>query len=69
MRAAETLFTNGPDGMTGNDDLGTMSAWYVFSSLGLYPTMSGANFYGVSTPAVPAGDGPGRRLRQARAGR
>jgi predicted alpha-1,2-mannosidase len=50
VRAAETLFTNGPDGMTGNDDLGTMSAWYVFSSLGLYPTMSGANFYGVSSP-------------------
>jgi predicted alpha-1,2-mannosidase len=50
VRAAETLFTNGPDGMTGNDDLGTMSAWYVFSSLGLYPTMSGANFYGISSP-------------------
>jgi hypothetical protein len=36
--------------MTGNDDLGTMSAWYVFSSLGLYPTMSGANFLAVSSP-------------------
>jgi hypothetical protein len=45
-----TLFTTGPDGMTGNDDLGTMSAWYVFSSLGLYPTMSGANFLAVSSP-------------------
>jgi predicted alpha-1,2-mannosidase len=53
VRAAETLFTNGPDGMTGNDDLGTMSAWYVFSSLGLYPTMSGANFYGVTSPQFP----------------
>jgi hypothetical protein len=53
VRAAETLFTNGPDGMTGNDDLGTMSAWYVFSSLGLYPTMSGAGFYGVSSPQFP----------------
>ena len=31
-RAAFTLFTDGADGMTGNDDLGTMSAWYVFSS-------------------------------------
>ena len=61
----ETLFTTGPDGMTGNDDLGTMSAWYVFSSLGLYPTMSGANFLGVVQPAVPVGDGPDRRLRRA----
>ncbi len=50
VRAAMTLFTTGPDGMTGNDDLGTMSAWYVFSSLGLYPTMSGANFLAVSSP-------------------
>ncbi|UJW31753.1 GH92 family glycosyl hydrolase [Saccharothrix sp. AJ9571] len=50
VRAAYTLFTAGPDGMTGNDDLGTMSAWYVFSSLGLYPTMSGSNFLAVSSP-------------------
>ncbi|MEK8169192.1 glycoside hydrolase domain-containing protein [Streptomyces sp. M19] len=49
-RAAMTLFTTGPDGMTGNDDLGTMSAWYVFSSLGLYPTMSGGNFLALSSP-------------------
>jgi predicted alpha-1,2-mannosidase len=53
VRAAETLFTNGPDGMTGNDDLGTMSSWYVFSSLGLYPTMSGGNFYGITSPQFP----------------
>jgi predicted alpha-1,2-mannosidase len=50
VRAAMTLFTTGADGMTGNDDLGTMSAWYVFSSLGLYPTMSGGNFLAVSSP-------------------
>ena len=50
VRAAMTLFTTGPDGMTGNDDLGTMSAWYVFSSLGLYPTMSGGNFLTLSSP-------------------
>ncbi|GLZ28960.1 alpha-1,2-mannosidase [Lentzea sp. NBRC 105346] len=50
VRAAMTLFTTGPDGMTGNDDLGTMSAWYVFSSLGIYPTVSGANFFALSSP-------------------
>jgi predicted alpha-1,2-mannosidase len=50
VRAAMTLFTNGPDGMTGNDDLGTMSAWYVFSSIGLYPTMSGGNFFTLTSP-------------------
>ncbi|MER7004206.1 GH92 family glycosyl hydrolase [Dactylosporangium sp. NPDC000555] len=54
LRAAFTLFANGPNGVTGNDDLGTMSAWYVFASLGLYPLMNGANFYGVSTPQFPS---------------
>ncbi|WP_043732087.1 GH92 family glycosyl hydrolase [Streptomyces zinciresistens] len=53
VRAAMTLFTDGPDGMTGNDDLGTMSAWYVFSSLGLYPTTSGGDFLAVSSPQFP----------------
>jgi predicted alpha-1,2-mannosidase len=51
--AARTLFTNGPEGMTGNDDLGTVSAWYVLSSLGLYPTMSGGGFFVLSTPQFP----------------
>jgi len=54
VRAAFNLFTTGPDGMTGNDDLGTMSAWYVFSSLGLYPTMSGSNFFVLSSPQFPS---------------
>ena len=43
-------FNPGPDGMTGNDDLGTMSAWYVLSSWGLHPPMSGANYFVVSSP-------------------
>ncbi|HVK22735.1 MAG TPA: GH92 family glycosyl hydrolase [Actinokineospora sp.] len=53
VRAAFTLFTNAANGVTGNDDLGTMSAWYVLSSLGIYPLMNGANYYGVTTPQFP----------------
>ncbi len=53
VRAAETLYTTAPGGMTGNDDMGEMSAWYVMSAIGLYPTMSGANFYVVTTPLFP----------------
>ena len=53
VRAAETLYTTDPRGMTGNDDMGEMSAWYVMSAIGLYPTMSGANFYVVTTPLFP----------------
>lgn len=31
------FYTNSPDGLIGNDDCGQMSAWYIFSALGLYP--------------------------------
>ncbi|MFJ9349395.1 GH92 family glycosyl hydrolase [Streptomyces sp. NPDC101237] len=38
VRAAmTTLWSTGPGGIPGNDDLGAMSAWYVFSALGMYP--------------------------------
>jgi putative alpha-1,2-mannosidase len=30
-------YQNKPDGLSGNDDCGQMSAWYFFSSLGFYP--------------------------------
>ena len=50
VRAATTLFTDGPTGVTGNDDLGEMSAWDVASSLGIYPIQPGADLWGLSTP-------------------
>ncbi|MDH6128290.1 GH92 family glycosyl hydrolase [Kitasatospora sp. GP82] len=52
-RAAETLFTNSPDGITGNDDLGTMSAWYVLTALGLYPGAAGTGTYLLTAPQFP----------------
>lgn len=36
-RIMNDLYTNSPDGLCGNEDCGQMSAWYVFSALGLYP--------------------------------
>ncbi|WP_255948352.1 GH92 family glycosyl hydrolase [Streptomyces odontomachi] len=53
VKAQETLFTNSPGGIPGNDDMGEMSSWYVMSSLGLYPTTSGGNFDVVTTPQFP----------------
>jgi predicted alpha-1,2-mannosidase len=50
VRAQETLFADAPNGMTGNDDMGEMSAWLVMSSLGLYPMMSGAQYYTLTSP-------------------
>lgn len=49
--AALCLFTDEPDGVTGNDDLGTMSSWMVLSSLGIYPVSPGTDVWGLSTPA------------------
>ncbi|WP_250435281.1 GH92 family glycosyl hydrolase [Hanstruepera flava] len=44
------LYTNEPDGISGNEDCGQMSAWYVFSSLGFYPVTPGSNQYIIGTP-------------------
>ncbi|MFF0793535.1 GH92 family glycosyl hydrolase [Streptomyces spiralis] len=50
VHAALTLFTDTPAGMTGNDDLGTMSAWNVLSSIGVFPVQPGYGTWGLSTP-------------------
>lgn len=50
LRAAQALFTNAPNGVTGNDDLGTMSAWYLFGAIGLYPWMPGTGQLLLHTP-------------------
>lgn len=50
VHAALTLFTDTPTGMTGNDDLGTMSAWNVLSSPGLFPVQPGYDTWDLSTP-------------------
>ncbi|MGQ4428933.1 glycoside hydrolase domain-containing protein, partial [Streptomyces violaceoruber] len=50
VHAALTLFTDTPTGMSGNDDLGTMSAWNVLSSIGIFPIQPGYDTWGLSTP-------------------
>lgn len=41
-----------PNGLGGNDDCGQMSAWYIFSALGLYPVAPGSDFYSTGSPLV-----------------
>ncbi|HEY1141714.1 MAG TPA: GH92 family glycosyl hydrolase [Lysobacter sp.] len=41
-----------PDGLSGNDDLGQMSAWYVFTALGFYPVAPASNEYVIGRPFV-----------------
>lgn len=46
----KTYFTTNPNGIPGNDDTGTMSAWAVFSMMGFYPDCPGEPFYTLTTP-------------------
>jgi predicted alpha-1,2-mannosidase len=49
-RALLTLYDTSPDGYPGNDDLGTLSAWYVFGALGLYPAVPGVGVLALGSP-------------------
>ncbi len=51
VRAAmRQIWTNTPEGISGNDDLGQMSSWYVWSALGLYPLYPGRAELVVGSP-------------------
>ncbi|MCM4156983.1 GH92 family glycosyl hydrolase [Gramella sp. AN32] len=45
-----TYYKNGPYGLPGNDDTGTMSAWAVFAMMGIYPITPAAPVYALSAP-------------------
>ncbi|MFM9009689.1 MAG: GH92 family glycosyl hydrolase [Planctomycetota bacterium] len=47
-----TLYSDQPDGLAGNEDCGQMSAWYVFSALGMYPVNPAAGVYVFGSPVV-----------------
>ena len=47
-----TLYSDQPDGLSGNEDCGQMSAWYVFSALGMYPVNPVAGVYVFGSPLV-----------------
>ncbi|MCH5329752.1 MAG: GH92 family glycosyl hydrolase [Alistipes sp.] len=49
-RLLKEYFTTEADGIPGNDDTGTMSAWAVFSMLGFYPDCPGEPYYTLTTP-------------------
>ncbi|PZF62576.1 hypothetical protein DEI92_03660 [Curtobacterium sp. MCBD17_034] len=46
----QQIFTNQPAGIAGNDDLGTMSAWYVWSALGFFPETPGTTDLALGSP-------------------
>ncbi len=47
-----TMYQNAPDGLSGNEDCGQMSSWYVLSSLGLYQIAPGNPYWELTRPIV-----------------
>ena len=49
-RVLNEQYSSKIDGLPGNDDLGTMGAWYVFACIGLYPEIPGVGGFTINTP-------------------
>ncbi|QAY76477.1 GH92 family glycosyl hydrolase [Sphingosinicella sp. BN140058] len=46
----DSQYKAAPDGLSGNDDIGQMSAWLLFTTLGFYPVTPGSNQYAIGRP-------------------
>ena len=51
---AERFYGDTPDALSGNDDCGQMSAWYMFNCIGFYPVAPSSNIYNIGSPCVEA---------------
>ncbi|WP_051951562.1 GH92 family glycosyl hydrolase [Actinacidiphila yeochonensis] len=49
----DTVYSDTPGGEPGNDDLGAMSSWYVWSAMGMYPETPGTPVLALGTPLFP----------------
>ncbi len=49
----DELYTHHPDGLSGNEDCGQMSAWLIMSAMGFYPVTPGSTDYIIGTPWFP----------------
>ena len=60
-----TLWKNAPGGIPGNDDLGAMSSWFVFTAMGIYPQVPSRAELVLSSPlftSVKINRGGGRDI-------
>lgn len=51
-RILKEMYNNTPDGLSGNEDCGQMSAWYVLSAMGLYQVTPGHPWYDFGRPIM-----------------
>jgi predicted alpha-1,2-mannosidase len=49
----KTQYGSKPNSLSGNDDCGQMSAWYMFTCLGFYPVCPASDYYVIGAPQVP----------------
>lgn len=52
-RLIDSVYSDTPGGEPGNDDLGAMSSWYVWSAMGMYPETPGTPVLALGTPLFP----------------
>ncbi|CAK7069187.1 MAG: hypothetical protein PARBA_02674 [Parabacteroides sp.] len=50
---SDSFYGNEPGSLSGNDDCGQMSAWYLFNTMGFYPTAPSSNIYNIGSPTLP----------------
>jgi predicted alpha-1,2-mannosidase len=48
----QTQYGSKPNSLSGNDDCGQMSAWYLFTCLGFYPVCPGSDYYVIGAPQI-----------------
>jgi predicted alpha-1,2-mannosidase len=53
-RVSEEFYGDAPNSLSGNDDCGQMSAWYIFNCMGFYPTAPSSNIYNIGSPTIEA---------------
>jgi len=51
-RIMDEMYTDGKDGLCGNEDCGQMSAWYLFSALGFYPVNPADGRFIIGSPVL-----------------
>ena len=52
-RVSDSFYGNEPGSLSGNDDCGQMSAWYIFTAMGFYPVCPGSDQYVLGAPYFP----------------
>ena len=50
----DRFYGNEPGSLSGNDDCGQMSAWYMFAAMGFYPVCPGTPYYILASPSFPS---------------